>query len=135
MLLSLFCILITIFLLFIIRRLFNNFKIEFNVPFKLNIKSEKVIVLSREGCPWCDKLEPELLAAKNSYTKIIMNDDGTFTFDETFTQLDKKERESIMKGSRHLMDNKGYYFPTIIYKNDYHLGLPDSKTLNAILNE
>lgn len=127
--------LITIFLLVMINKLFNNFKIEMNTPFKLNIDSKKIIVISREGCPWCDKLEPELLAAKNAYTKISVNEDSSFTFDETFTKLDKKERASIITGVKQLIENKGYFFPSIIYKNGYYLGLPNTEILNKILNE
>lgn len=129
-------VLITLLLLFIVKRNFDNFKItKLKIPFKLNIMSDKIIILSKEGCPWCEKLDPELKKAKNEYIKILMNKDGTFTFDEKFTQLDDKERESIIKGSRELMDNVGYYFPTIIHNNEYILGFPEEETLNKILNE
>ncbi len=136
LLISLVFALITLLLLFFIRRKFNNFKIEKKkVPFKLNIKSDKVIILSKEGCPWCEKLDPHLDTAKNDYVKIMMNNDDTFRFDEKFSQLDQAERESIINGVTELMDNVGYFFPTIIHDNEYILGFPEEEILNKILNE
>ena len=47
---------VTLLILFLIKKKFDNFKIEkLSVPFKLNIKSDKVIVLSKNGCPCCEK--------------------------------------------------------------------------------
>ena len=87
-LISLVIVLITGLILFFIKRTFNSFKIEEKQrPFQLNIKSNKIIVLSKKGCPWCEKLDPYLEAAKNEYIKILMNDDGTFTFDEKLKRL------------------------------------------------
>tara|TARA_B110001452_G_scaffold253699_1_gene244642 strand:+ start:5026 stop:5433 length:408 start_codon:yes stop_codon:yes gene_type:complete len=125
---------ITFILLFIINRTFDRFKIEYKQPFKLNIKSDKIIILSKEGCPWCEKLEPELAKTKNDYVKILMNNDDTFRFDDNFTQLDQIERESIIKGVRDVMENAGYYFPTIIHNNEYILGFPEDEILKKIFN-
>tara|TARA_B110000977_G_scaffold57880_2_gene78612 strand:+ start:5608 stop:6021 length:414 start_codon:yes stop_codon:yes gene_type:complete len=136
LLISLLFILITFLILFLIKRIFDNFTFEnIHTPFKLNIKSGKIIILSKKSCPWCEKLDPFLHTAKNEYIKIAMNDDNTFTFDEKFVQLDQKERESIIKGLKDLMDNIGSYFPTIIRDNKYILGFPEEETLNKILNE
>ena len=126
---------VTFVLLFLVKKFFDNFKIEIKVPFKLNILSNKVVILSKKGCPWCEKMDPYLSVAKNEYIKILMNEDGTFTFDEKFIELEQGERESIIKGSTELMEHVGYYFPTIIHRNDYILGFPDEKTLNRILND
>ena len=132
-LISLVIVLITGLILFFIKRTFNSFKIEEKQrPFQLNIKSNKIIVLSKKGCPWCEKLDPYLEAAKNEYIKILMNDDGTFTFDEKFSQLDQEERASIIKGSRELMKNVGEFFPSIIYNNQYIIGFPEEEKLNEI---
>jgi glutaredoxin len=129
-------LIVTFIVLYLIKSKFDNFKIKsIPVPFKLNIKSDKVIVLSKIGCPWCDKLGPYLDTAKNEYTKIIVNDDNTFKFDEKFSELKEDERESIIKGSRELMDNVGYYFPTIVRNNEYFIGFPEEEILNKILNE
>tara|TARA_B110001450_G_scaffold122543_1_gene115425 strand:- start:83 stop:499 length:417 start_codon:yes stop_codon:yes gene_type:complete len=134
---SLIFVLITGLILFLIKRTFNGFKIEKKQgPFQLNIKSNKIIVLSKKGCPWCDKLDPYLETAKNEYIKILMNDDGTFTFDEKFSQLDQGERASIIEGSRELMKNVGEFFPSIIYNNNkYIIGFPEEEKLNEIFNE
>jgi hypothetical protein len=65
-----------------------------------------------------------------------MNDDGTFTFDEKFSQLDQGERASIIEGSRELMKNVGEFFPSIIYNNNkYIIGFPEEEKLNEIFNE
>ena len=132
-LISLVIVRITGLILFFIKRTFNSFKIEEKQrPFQLNIKSNKIIVLSKKGCPWCEKLDSYLEAAKNEYIKILMNDDGTFTFDEKFSQLDQEERASIIKGSRELMKNVGEFFPSIIYNNQYIIGFPEEEKLNEI---
>lgn len=129
-------ILIVTFLVFyLIKRTFDNFKIKkINTPFKLNVKSDKTIILSKEGCPWCEKLNPYLHNSKKDYIKIIVNDDDTFKFDEKFTDLERTERESIIKGSKDLLENTGYYFPSLIHKNKYIIGFPDEKTLNDLFN-
>ena len=137
LLISLVFVLITGLILFFIKRTFNSFKIEKKKkPFQLNIRSNKVIILSKKGCPWCEKLDPYLETAKNEYIKILMNDDGTFTFDEKFSQLDQGERASIIEGSRELMKNVGEFFPSIIYNNNkYIIGFPEEEKLNEIFNE
>tara|TARA_Y100000389_G_scaffold181920_1_gene198059 strand:+ start:3878 stop:4291 length:414 start_codon:yes stop_codon:yes gene_type:complete len=127
---------VTLLILFLIKKKFDNFKIEkLSVPFKLNIKSDKVIVLSKNGCPWCEKLEPYIDNAKKDCIKIVVNNDDTFKFDEKFSDLNQEERETIIRGSRDLLENTGYYFPTLIYKNEYTIGFPDEKTLNKLFNE
>jgi len=137
LLISLVFVLITGLILFFIKRTFNSFKIEKRQePFQLNIGSNKIIILSKKGCPWCEKLDPYLETAKNEYIKILMNDDGTFTFDEKFSQLDKEERSSIIEGSTALMKNVGEFFPSIIYNNNqYIIGFPEEEKLNEIFNE
>ena len=127
---------VTLLILFLVKKKFDNFKIEkLSVPFKLNIKSDKVIVLSKNGCPWCEKLEPYIHNAKKDCIKIVVNNDDTFKFDEKFSDLNQEERETIIRGSRDLLENTGYYFPTLIYKNEYIIGFPDEKTLNKLFNE
>lgn len=127
---------VTLLVLFLVKKKFDSFKIEkISMPFKLNINSEKVIVLSKNGCPWCEKLNPYLDNSRNEYIKIDVNDDDTFNFDEKFAKLKQEERESIIKGSKDLLKNTGYYFPTIIYKNEYTIGFPEEKTLNKLFNE
>jgi len=137
LLISLVFVLITGLILFFIKRTFNSFKIEKRQePFQLNIGSNKIIILSKKGCPWCEKLDPYLETAKNEYIKILMNDDGTFTFDEKFSQLDKEERSSIIEGSTALMKNVGEFFPSIIYNNNqYIIGFPEEEKLNEIFNK
>lgn len=127
---------VTLLVLFLIKKKFDNFKIEkLNVPFKLNINCEKVIVLSKNGCPWCEKLDPYIDNAIKDCIKIVVNDDDTFKFDEKFVNINQEERETIIKGSRDLLENTGYYFPTIIYKNEYTIGFPEEKTLNKLFKE
>lgn len=137
LLISLVFVLITGLILFFIKRTFNSFKIEKKKkPFQLNIRSNKIIILSKKGCPWCEKLDPYLETAKNEYIKILMNDDGTFTFDEKFSQIDKEERSSIIEGSTALMKNVGEFFPSIIYNNNqYIIGFPEEEKLNEIFNK
>lgn len=133
---SIVTLIVTLLVLFLIKRTFDNFKIEkVSMPFKLNVKSDKVIILSKKGCPWCEKLNPYLDNSKNEYVKINVNDDDTFNFDEKFTDLKQEERESIIKGSKDLLENTGYYFPTLIYKNEYIIGFPKEKELNKLFNE
>jgi len=127
---------VTLLVLFLIKKKFDNLKIEkLNRPFKLNINSEKIIVLSKNGCPWCEKLDPYIDNATKECIKIVVNDDDTFKFDEKFIKLNQEEREVIIKGSRDLLENTGYYFPSIIYKNEYTIGFPDEKTLNKLFRE
>ena len=127
---------VTLLILFLVKKKFDNFKIEkLSVPFKLNINSEKVIMLSKNGCPWCEKLEHYIDNAKKDCIKIVVNNDDTFKFDEKFADLNQEERETIIRGSRDLLENTGYYFPTLIYKNEYIIGFPDEKTLNKLFNE
>jgi glutaredoxin len=127
---------VTLLALFLVKKKFDNFKIEkLSMPFKLNINSEKVIVLSKNGCPWCEKLDPYIDDAKKDCIKILVNNDDTFKFDEKFANLNQEERETIIRGSRDLLENTGYYFPSLIYKNEYTIGFPDEKTLNKLFNE
>ena len=129
-------LIVTLLILYLIKRTFNNLKIEkMAVPFKLNVNSDKIIILSKKGCPWCEKLNPYLDNSKNEYVKINVNDNDTFNFDEKFTDLKQEERESIIKGSKDLLENTGYYFPTLIYKNEYIIGFPEEKVLNKLFNE
>lgn len=126
---------VTLLVFYLIKRTFDNFKIKnIKMPFKLNVNSDKTIILSKEGCPWCEKLNPYLDDSKKEYIKIIVNDDDTFKFDEKFTELEQTERESIIKGSKDLLENTGYYFPSLIHKNKYIIGFPDEKTLNVLFN-
>lgn len=129
-------VLVTFFVIFLIKRIFDNFKIEKIVaPFKLNVNSDKIIILSKKGCPWCEKLNPYIEYSRTPCIKITVNDDDTFKFDEKFTQLEQVERESIIKGSKELLENTGYYFPTIIHNNEYVIGFPEEETLNKLFNE
>ncbi len=127
---------ITLLVIFLVKRMFDNFKIEkMTIPFKLNIKSDKIIILSKKGCYWCEKLDHYIDNAKKDYIKIIVNNDDTFKFDEKFTDLKHEERETIIRGSRDLLENTGYYFPSIIYKNEYIIGFPEEKTLDKLFVE
>jgi len=127
---------VTLLVLFLIKRTFDNFKIEkISRPFKLNVKTNKIIILARKGCPWCEKLDPYIQNSKKEYVKLLVNDDDTFKFDEKFAGLKHEERETIIRGSRELLENTGYYFPSLIYKNEYIIGFPDEKTLNKLFNE
>ena len=91
--------------------------------------------MSKNGCPWCEKLDPYIDSAKKDCIKIVVNDDDTFKFDEKFANLNQEERETIIRGSRDLLENTGYYFPSIIYKNEYTIGFPEEKTLNKLFEE
>lgn len=127
---------VTFLVLFLIKRTFDNLKIEkISRPFKLNVKTNKIIILSKKGCPWCEKLEPYIQNSKKEYVKLLVNDDDTFKFDEKFAGLKQEERETIIRGSRELLENTGYYFPSLIYKNEYIIGFPEEKTLNKLFNE
>ena len=129
-------LIVTLLILYLIKRTFNDLKIEkIAAPFELNVNSDKIIILSKNGCPWCEKLEPYIGNAKKDCIKIVVNNDDTFKFDEKFTQLEQVERESIIKGSKDLLENVGYYFPSIIHKNEYIIGFPEEKTLNKLFNE
>ena len=122
-------------LFFNINLLFNDIKVrEIKKKFKLGIESEKIIIISRNGCPYCNILDSKIADAKNDYTKILINNDGTYTFDSTFSQLDVSERKSITDGFERLKDNLGYVFPTRMHKNYYNFGLPNDEVLNKIFN-
>lgn len=128
-------VVVTLVVLYLTKRVFDNFKIEkLTAPFRLNIMSDKIIILSRDGCPWCEKLDPYLEVSKNEYVKINVNNDNTFKFDEKFSKLEQGERETIIKGAKDLLENVGHYFPTIIYENEYIIGFPEEPILNKLFN-
>lgn len=114
------------------KKLFDRIIIDNVDTFSINIDSDKVIILSKENCPWCKELSDKIEGTKTDYVKINENSSGTFTFDSKFLNLDKKERKSILDGITEITNKVGYIFPTIIYKTKYTLGLPPDDILYKI---
>ncbi len=101
------------------------------------LKTENVIVLSREKCPYCTKIKDKLKDYKN-YIIINYNSNGGLEYGEDFTKLPQEERESITTTlDKFIEDSKpfGMYFPTVLYGSELIIGLPTDNHINKIFKK
>ena len=101
------------------------------------LKTEKVVVLSRENCPYCTKIKDKLNNYKD-YITINYNQNGSLDYDKEFTKLSEEERESITNTvNKFIEDSKslGLYFPTVLYGSEVHIGLPNDNKINKIFKK
>lgn len=133
------CALIIILTLVIIYAVNSSFEYNFkqkNVKdVKFNIMTEYIIILSKEGCPYCEELEEIIDKSDVKYTIIKLTNEKTFEFDNTFTNLDPEERNNIIRETQNIFTpGQTVLFPTIITKDNTYTGLPQKEILSEIFN-
>ena len=102
-------------------------------PLKTNI----VVVLSREQCPYCTKIKDKLKDYTN-YTIISYTPDGSLEYDSSFSNMPLSERESITNTvNKFIKDSKdfGMFFPTVLYGSESVIGLPTDNNINKIFKK
>ncbi len=125
---------ITLFILYLINRSFEVKTEEKVQDFTLNIKSDCIVILSMEVCPYCIQLEEKIKNSKTKYTIITLNGNSSFKFDSTFLDLSLEERDNIILEVQKLFTNGYIQFPCIIVKNKVYRGIPKEDILNKIFN-
>ena len=101
------------------------------------LKTEKVIVLSRENCPYCTTIKNKLTDYKD-YIIISYNPDNSLDYGDDFTKLSPEERESITTTvNKFIEDSKpfGLFFPTVLHGSELTLGLPTDNAINKIFKK
>ena len=101
--------------------------------------TDKVVVLSKENCPFCSRLKTKLEDYSN-YTIINLNPDRSFSYNSDFTSLPIEERNSINNTTEKFIkdsssNNVGLYFPTVFHGSDVTIGLPSDVDLNKIFKK
>lgn len=112
----------------------NKFKLELSDTPIIKIDSDCILIISSGNCPFCIELEDKIKNSTVKYTKIILNPDSTFGFDNTFTDLKVEERTNIINEVKKLILSKNLVFPSIIYKNKLYKGVQSNEVLNHIFN-
>ena len=101
------------------------------------LKTDKVVVLSREQCPYCTRLKEKLKGYTN-YTIVSYNPDGSLEYDSSFSDIPLSERESITTTlDKFIKDSKqfGLFFPTILYGSETVIGHPTDNGINKIFKK
>ena len=101
------------------------------------LKTEKVIVMSRENCPYCTKIKNKLKNYKD-YIVINYNPDNSIDYGQEFTDLPLEERESITTTVDNFIEDSkpfGLYFPTVLYGSEVTIGLPTDNAINKIFKK
>jgi|TARA_B100001769_G_scaffold186119_1_gene147494 glutaredoxin len=101
------------------------------------LKTDKVVVLSREQCPFCTQMKEKLQGYTN-YTIINYKPDGSLEYGSEFSNMSIDERESITNTTnKFIQDSKdfGLYFPTILYGSETVIGLPTDNYINKIFKK
>ena len=101
------------------------------------LKTEKVIVMSRENCPYCTKIKNKLKNYKD-YIVINYNPDNSIDYGQEFTDLPLEERESITTTVDNFIEDSkpfGLYFPTVLYGSEVTTGLPTDNAINKIFKK
>ena len=137
-------ILITcIVILYFISNIFTNFseyKKVIKNPEDVQIeplKTDKVVVLSREQCPYCTRIKEKLKGYTN-YTIVSYNPDGSLEYDSNFSDIPLSERESITTTlDKFIKDSKqfGLFFPTVLYGSETVIGHPTDNGINKIFKK
>tara|TARA_B100000767_G_C19729677_1_gene521054 strand:+ start:1148 stop:1588 length:441 start_codon:yes stop_codon:yes gene_type:complete len=103
----------------------------------LPLKTETVVVLSREDCPFCTMIQTKLKDYKD-YIIIKYNRDNSLDYGDDFTKLQSEERESITNTvNKFIEDSKpfGLFFPTVLHGTELTLGLPTDNMINKIFKK
>tara|TARA_B100000900_G_C20602258_1_gene726138 strand:- start:1939 stop:2316 length:378 start_codon:yes stop_codon:yes gene_type:complete len=101
------------------------------------LKTDRVVVLSREQCPFCTQMKEKLQGYTN-YTIINYKPNGTLEYDSEFSNMSIVERESITDTvDKFIKDSKdfGLYFPSILYGSESVIGLPTDNYINKIFKK
>jgi len=99
----------------------------------VNILSDCIVLLSKEDCPYCTELYTFIKDSKIKYTTITLTDDGTFKFDDVFTNLHIQERESIINETQKILTGGDtVIFPTIIKHTHVYKGLPKQEIITDL---
>ncbi len=97
----------------------------------VDINSDYVIILSRDGCPFCTQLiEDYSSKTSKKYTIINLKSNLSFSFDNNFLEMEPQERENIIKGVQDVLSRQPILFPTTIYNKNIIRGLIKSKLDN-----
>lgn len=133
------CSLIVIITLLIIYKinvsLETSKKIKKKDPIKFNILADCIVIMTKENCIYCEKLEEQIVKSDKKYTIIELTNDMTFKFDNTFTNLSLEERNNIIEETQKIFTpEQNMLFPTIISKNSVYSGLPQKEILSNIFN-
>ena len=99
--------------------------------------TDKVVVLSRENCPYCTLIKDKLKKYSN-YTIVIFNPDSSLTFGPEFADMPVNERESVDKTiSQFILDSKsvGLFFPTVFHDDKVTVGLPSDDQINKLFKK
>jgi hypothetical protein len=97
----------------------------------VDINSDYIIILSRDGCPFCTQLVEEYSSkTSKKYTIINLKSNLSFSFDNNFLELEPQERENIIKGVQSILSTHPILFPTIVYNKIITKGLIKSKLDN-----
>ncbi len=140
---SLLIIILSIVFIYFINVMFTNFseyKKVIKNPDDITIeplKTDNVVILSREQCPYCTKIKDKLKEYTN-YTIISYNPDGSLEYDSSFSKLSLPERESITNTvDKFIKDSKdlGMFFPTVLYGSESIIGLPTDNMINKIFKK
>lgn len=119
---------------------FPEYKKEIKKPSDIKIiplLTDKVVVLSRENCPFCNIIKTKLEDYSN-YTIINFNPDRSLSFNSDFTSAPIEERNSINTTIEKFIEDSskvGLYFPTVFYGSDVNIGLPTDENLNKIFKK
>jgi|SaaInlV_125m_DNA_1040241.scaffolds.fasta_scaffold00537_7 glutaredoxin len=101
------------------------------------LKTDKVVVLSREQCPYCTRIKEKLKDYTN-YTIVSYNPDGSLAYDSNFSNMTLPERESITTTiDKFIKDSKqfGLFFPTVLYGSQTVIGHPSDDGINKIFKK
>ena len=97
----------------------------------VDINSDYIIILSRDGCPFCTQLiEDYSSKTSKKYTIINLKSNLSFSFDNNFLEMEPQERENIIKGVQDVLSRQPILFPTTIYNKNIIRGLIKSKLDN-----
>jgi hypothetical protein len=97
----------------------------------VDINSDYIIILSRDGCSFCTQLVEEYSSkTSKKYTIINLKSNLSFSFDNNFLELEPQERENIIKGVQSILSTHPILFPTIVYNKIITKGLIKSKLDN-----
>ena len=108
---------------FLIEASFKKEEINFTPKTKLDIplRDDIILILSREGCFFCDKLNAFLNTNKKSINKKLVivnyNSSGGKDYNEEYSKLDEKEKSKINDIIEYNVENPYFGFPTM-YKGD-----------------
>ncbi len=134
---SAFIIIITFCLIYFINKSFeiNKIEVETTDLLEVDILTDRAVIISRDGCPYCTMLDEELKKYdKSKYMVVKIPPTGELMFDDTFTDLEISERDNIIQEVTKVITSGTVYFPTLLVKNNIYRGLPSSEEIKQIFN-